>query len=146
MLTLRRALFLCFCIFHGLNYVMSKVPEYKPHSIRSCKHEMRIIPHKTYLYFTLALIDSNWINRKQIVFVVRTSLFFYIHLMRMNRVTETKYLIFCDPSDVVVVCRRAIRTKQNITKLQKHKWVSECVLNRSKTQNIWLIQVYVLWC
>lgn len=54
--------------------MMNRVLEFKPHSIRSCKHEMRIIVHKTYL--SLACVNSLKLNQLQtnFVFVMRTSL------------------------------------------------------------------------
>lgn len=59
-------------------WMMNRVPQFKPHSIRSCKHEMRIVcQQKPICVYPGALIASNWINCKQIVvsvFVMRTSL------------------------------------------------------------------------
>lgn len=91
------------CYILRFNYLtINKVPEFKPHSIRSCKHEMRIIVHKTYLFVYPCVngLKTESIASKLYLLCEHPFAFFFTRMLYRNRVTETKYLIYCGPNIV----------------------------------------------
>lgn len=118
------SLSVCVLVFHRTKYVMSKVPEFKPHSIRSYKHKMGIIAHKTYLCF------NPRVNRLKLNQLQTNCICLYEHpfCIFFSCFTFTTELRDCDKksyflqtkqrgSVFLLFSEEALRTKQNIMKI-----------------------------